>query len=74
MIRFIDLTNQIYPADPTHIFAWYDTVRSEFLGFMGFQVWDSWKEFSDDFALSGIEWATLERFRGLYPWSDKDGE
>ncbi len=48
MIRFINLTGQIFIDDPEVHFAWYDTILSEFMEFDGSQDWNTWKEFEQD--------------------------
>lgn len=50
-------------------FAWFDTVTSGFLDIGGFQMWESWEEFVEDWKLDeqeGRAWDRLERFAGLY--------
>ena len=49
MIRFIDLTGQIYLDEEQVSFAFFDTVRDKFCEFNGCQRWDSLKELMDDF-------------------------
>lgn len=66
MIRFIDLTGQIYLDDEEKSFAFFDTVRDKFCEFSGCQHWDSIDEFKDDYI--GDE---LDRFLGLIPASFK---
>ena len=67
MIRFIDLTDQI--LDDTFMFAWYDTVRAEFVYIGGFCTWSSWDDFEDDYNNFGHHNFTLERFRSLFKTS-----
>ena len=65
MIRFIDLTDKIIEGE--QMFAWYDTVRDNFLEFCGIQTWDSWEVFLADY--NGDE---VERFKRLIPnWFTK---
>ena len=47
MIRFIDIGEQIL-KDATD-FAWYDTIRCEFITLGGTSVWETWDEFATDF-------------------------
>ncbi len=61
MIRFINLTGQIMLDDAPY-FAWYDTVTDTFMTFSGFQTWDCWHDFVEDY--DGNE---LERFHKLMP-------
>ena len=77
MIRFINLTGQIYvvpPNDSEPHFAWFDTIVDEFMRFNDSQEWNNWNEFVDDLTehlkednISQNE-ATeiLERFKRLY--------
>ncbi len=51
MIRFINLTGQIFIDDPEVNFAWYDTVTSEFMEFNSSQDWNTWKEFEQDLTI-----------------------
>ena len=62
MIRFINLTGQIFIDDDDPYFAWYDTVIDEFMTFSDCQVWDSWGDFVKDY-----DGDDLERFRRLIP-------
>lgn len=64
MIRFIDLTDQI--LDDTFLFAWYDTVRDEFVEIGNVFVWDSWSDFEFDYKHAYPKF-TLDRFAGLFP-------
>ena len=48
MIRFINLTGQILIDDDEPHFAWFDTVRNEFIEFNQAQEWHTWGEFSVD--------------------------
>ena len=61
MIRFINLTGQVFPDDDTY-FAWYDTITSTFMTFTGCQTWDCWGDFVEDY-----DGDDLERFRRLMP-------
>ncbi len=49
MIRFIDLTGQIYldedEESPIKVFAFFDTVTDKFLSFSGFEKWESIERF-----------------------------
>ena len=64
MIRFINLTNQIIKDEFN--FAWYDTVRDEFIKVADSQVWDSWEDFKEDCQNfhCGFD---FERFQSLFP-------
>ena len=48
MIRFINLTGQIFIDDPEVHFAWYDTIISQFMEFDDSQDWHTWEEFKTD--------------------------
>ena len=57
MIRFINLTGQILidESDPNWLrsqpephFAWFDTVKNEFMIFNGKQEWNFWEAFEQD--------------------------
>ena len=48
MIRFINLTGQIFIDDPEVHFAWFDTITNEFMSFNHSQDWHTWKEFEED--------------------------
>ena len=75
MIRFINLTGQIFIDDPEVNFAWYDTVISQFMEFNSSQDWNTWKEFKEDLlqhchdhSMSpDVAARCLLRFRNLYP-------
>ena len=83
MIRFIDLTGQI-AGEPDRYFAWFDTITDTFIEYNGYQIWDSWKDFEEDFEadprihdvpalLPGIlDTRPLSRFRGLFRWKETD--
>ena len=76
MLRYIDLTGQIYYEDEDEpkqfSFAWFDTVVGKFLRYQGTQVWDSWKDFLTD--VKGYESdETMKRFGRLFP-DDKKRE
>lgn len=62
MIRFIDLTGQIYLDDEEKCFAFFDTVRDKFCEFSGCQQWDSIEEFKNDY--TGDE---VNRYLSLIP-------
>lgn len=62
MIRFIDLTGQIYLDEEEVSFAFYDTVRDKFCEFSDTQCWDSIEEFINDYTGEDIE-----RFLRLIP-------
>lgn len=64
MIRFIDLTGQIYQDDNEKSFAFFDTVRDKFCEFSGCQIWDDVQEFKDDYRGDQIA-----RFLSLIPAS-----
>ncbi|HCM34119.1 hypothetical protein [Chryseobacterium sp.] len=69
MIRFIDLTGQIYQDDEEKSFAFFDTVRDQFCEFSGCQRWDTVGEFKDDYIGDDIN-----RFLNLIPSSFKNYE
>ena len=48
MIRFINLTGQIFIDDDEPHFAWYNTITDEFMEFNSSQDWHSWDEFEED--------------------------
>lgn len=62
MLRFIDLTGQIYLDDEEKSFAFFDTVRDKFCEFSGCQQWDSIEEFKNDY--TGDE---INRYLSLIP-------
>ncbi|OWK99278.1 hypothetical protein AP75_01970 [Kaistella haifensis DSM 19056] len=64
MIRFIDLTGQIYLDEEIISFAFFDTVTGKFCEFSGFQNWDNLEEFINDF---DDKLRNLERFLNLIP-------
>ena len=65
MIRFINLTDQI--DDDTFNFAWYDTIVDKFLEFNGYQVFDSWDDFKEEYeADKTINKPCFSRFLGLF--------
>lgn len=67
MIRFVDLEDQIIAG--WFCFAWYDTVRDEFIEVGGSRTWDTWEEFETDYIdgpPDNLEF-TLKRFRSLFP-------
>ena len=51
MIRFINLTGQIFIDDPQVHFAWFDTIPDEFMTFNGNQDWHTWNDFVDDLTI-----------------------
>lgn len=72
MIRFLDLTSQIYyedskTEDSVFIFAFYDTIRDKICTFNNEQSWDSKADFVEDFLAdnSHIFQGQLERFVGF---------
>ena len=74
MIRFINLTGQIFLDDPIVHFAWFNTITSVFMEFNYSQDWHTWKEFEQDLTLHypGVKKFTekseaISRFRRLYP-------
>ena len=77
MIRFLDLTGQIYDAEDGKLFAWFDTVIDQFLTFNYSQTWDNWAEFEHDYredekqvvftGTGGGYSKPIERFKKLYP-------
>lgn len=80
MIRFINLGDQIIEDEKQ--FAWYDTVRSNFLEYNGSYVWDTWEEFEEDYSFelrtptptaAPNLFADLERFKNLFPkdWKEE---
>ncbi len=49
MIRFINLTGQIFVIDdPIPHFAWFDTIIDQFMEFNDSQDWHTWEEFKGD--------------------------
>ena len=48
MIRFINLTGQIFIDDPELHFAWFDTIIDQFMRFNCSQEWNTWEEFKGD--------------------------
>ena len=78
MIIFINLTGQILIDDNEPNFAWYDTIKDEFMIFNGNQDWESWKDFKDDLRqYLNSQQATLfarqtiiSRFEKLYQFDD----
>lgn len=63
MIRFVDLR----PADIAGArFAFWDTVRDEFIKIQGATVWETWAEFLD-YATSFVDVDFIIRLRGLCP-------
>jgi len=75
MIRFINLTGQIFINDPELHFAWFDTVVDEFMEFYDNQEWNSWEEFDADLTIDHHKQnidkdetiALLNRFKRLFP-------
>lgn len=55
MIRFIDLTGQIYLDDEEKSFAFFDTVTDKFCMFSGNQYWDNVEDFKNDFTGDDID-------------------
>lgn len=55
MIRFIDLTGQIYLDDVKKSFAFFDTTTDKFLEFSGNQYWDNEEDFKNDFTGNDID-------------------
>ena len=51
MIRFINLTGQIFIDDDEPHFAWFDTIVSQFMSFNDSQEWHSWNDFVDDLTI-----------------------
>ena len=74
MIRFINLTGQIFIDDDEPHFAWFNTITSEFVKFNSSQDWHTWKEFKEDFLtdLKVLQYSfydvqeELRRFKKLY--------
>lgn len=66
MIRFIDLTGQMYLDDEKISFAFYDTITSKFCQFSGNQYWDNIEDFKNDYKGDDID-----RFISLVPPSIK---
>ena len=70
MIRFINVTNDMYPYnndDEFIEFAWYDTVTDRFVDLCGTQTWNSWESFAADLREFGWRNMNLERFKDLFP-------
>lgn len=62
MIRFVDMRH----ADAAgYRFAFWDTVRDQFVAIDGWQAFETWDEFEESHKGSGYH--ELERFRGLCP-------
>ena len=61
MIVFIDLRNQLYSKKTPEnkegepCFAFYCTIRDEFITFCFSQIWESWDDFEMDFSGDNIE-------------------
>lgn len=55
MIRFIDLTGQIFIDDNEPHFAWFTTITDEFLEFNGSCEWNTWKECEEDMRIMCIK-------------------
>jgi hypothetical protein len=75
MIRFINLTGQIFIDDPEPHFAWFDTITSEFKIFNGSQEWNSWEAFEQDLLVylkqyPGYQKELTERFQRLYQFKN----
>lgn len=73
MIRFIDLTHQIYcdehmqPDEQQRPFAFYDTCVDKFVELCGDQTWESQEDFEVSFAWGEWRGMPKERFIGLIP-------
>ncbi|RQO37964.1 hypothetical protein DBR39_13840 [Chryseobacterium sp. KBW03] len=71
MIRFIDLTGQIYLDEEEVSFAFYDTVRNRFCEFSDTQCWDNIEEFINDYTGDDIErFLRLIPKNIVYQWKD----
>jgi len=67
MIRFIDIRGQ----GTGNRFAFWDTVKNQFLWFCGEQAWNNWDEFLE---VAGDD-GEIERFKGISPrWIFDGGE
>lgn len=79
MIRFIDLTHQIYcdehmlPEEQQRPFAFYDTCVDKFVEICGCQTWESLEDFEFEFTFGGWRGMPIERFTGLLPDWHKAG-
>ena len=71
MIRFINLTGQIFIDDDEPHFAWYDTVTNEFMKFNNSQDWHSWKDFVDDLAMYLREKRSTLSIKADNEWYDQ---
>lgn len=70
MIRFCDLTGQIFPLSDTDTsFAFYDTVRDKFCEVAGSQCWDDRESFIQDFTrdINNPFKDDINRFLGKIP-------
>ena len=65
MIRFVDLTGQIY-LDDELCFAWWDTISDRFMEFDECVKFVTWKEFVDAYLDSDCPYP-LDRFTSLFP-------
>jgi hypothetical protein len=73
VIRYVDLGDQI--VEGFREFAWYDTVKEEFLNLDGTQTWNNWREFQAELVMWMVKGKTPEemqnemllRFRKLFP-------
>ena len=72
MIRFIDIGNQIDEGVPH--FAWYDTIRNEFIEVGGSYIFYSWKEFEIFHKYNTYNFAPIERFKAVFPNNRKEKE
>ena len=61
MKRFVDVRNQLLGGR----FCWYDTVTDEFESFNGFQVFETWNDFEEEFEYFDED--NLGRYRKLCP-------
>lgn len=83
MIRFLDLTNDIWGGyefseeEKKEIFefAWYDTCTCKILSFYDENVWSSWKDFESDF-LHDVKFKktaySIDRFKNLFIRKEKN--
>ncbi len=70
MIKFIDLTNQIYEGKK--YFAFYDTTTDRFIEFCGGQIFSSVKEWGECFSFE-VDKMKPDRFLNIIPdeWCKK---
>jgi len=78
MIRFINLTGQIFIDDNEPHFAWFDSVIDVFMEFNQSQEWHTWEEFKVDMLQhchdhnmsSEVADRNLSRFKRLFQFKN----